>query len=147
MTWIGYIEDVPGDGTCLFHAIGKFFNLGGHNLRRATADFISNNLDLKMHDQTLRDWIQWDYDKPAENYAIDLKNGTWGGALEITVIASLLKVPIYVYVRSANGKVKRISDSKPENLFPSFAVNHSHKFICLLYERKSHYMMIHARQT
>jgi hypothetical protein len=130
----------------MFHSVGRQFGVDGHVLRKTVSTFLANNLELPMHEQSLRNWIEWDYNKKAEFYTEELKRGLWGGALEITILASLLKVPIFVYV-IRGGFCEKLTVSNPDKTFPTLKVDLKEKYLCLIWDKKSHYMILHCKDS
>ena len=144
---IAYIEDVPGDGTCMFHAVGVNCGYNGHELRTLVCNFMNEHLDHNLHGQSIRNWIEWDYNKKAEQYLIELEKGKWGGALELTLLSTLIRKPISVYVMKSKNKCEKISDSLPDITLPMLSnINFKQKNgICVLYANKNHYMALHTK--
>jgi len=140
--WFAVVTDVPGDGACMYHAIGHFLKINGKTLRFLVTQFISKNPDVLLHDQSIRNWILWDRKISVEQYVQKMEKGQWGGALEMTILASIFKVPIFVYERKQQ-YVKRISESRPDTTILSLSIHHSLPYICILYTG-SHYMAIKA---
>jgi hypothetical protein len=142
------VVDVPGDGSCLFHAIAhpilEPFN--GHALREIVATIIENYPHELLHGVLLQDWIQWDSRKTCTEYALQIRKNMWGGALEMTILASVLNVKMFVYSHD-RGKSKicsRVTDIYPDTEFVKrirrpVRLRHG-KSICLLWVNKSHYM-------
>lgn len=143
--WTAYATDVPGDGTCLFHAIGYQFKLDGHFLRKKIINFLVEHPDATLHDQSLRNWIQWDEGISLESYIRKLKAGKWGGALETTILASMLNTRIFVYEPKGN-LCRRVSEALPDSSIPKLNVKEI-PFICVLWLGKSHYMSLRATKT
>lgn len=143
MGWIARATDVPGDGTCMFHAIAFPLKVDGHHLRKLVSAYIESNPDSNMHGETLRNWILWDQGTTPDVYVSKLRQGQWGGSLETTLLASMLKVPIFVY-QPKGIMCTRVAESRPDPSILSLNINHSLKFLCLLYVRKNHYMSLSA---
>lgn len=140
--WVARAVDVPGDGTCMFHAIGKQIDFNGHLLRKLVTDFIRRFPDYKLHDQTIRDWIMWDLELSPEEYSKRLEHGQWGGALETTILSSLLRIPIFIYEPKSGGLCRRIAEARPDLTFPTLKSKTTLEFLTILYVRKSHYMIL-----
>jgi hypothetical protein len=140
MEWTAHARDVPADGTCMFHAVGVPFQINGHALRAVVAEYILRNPDSALHDQPLRNWILWDQGVAPETYAESLKRGQWGGSLDMTILASLLKTVIFVY-EPKGSKCVRISEARPDASVPSLGLR-SLPHVCVLYVRKNHYMYL-----
>jgi len=118
------VTDVPGDGTCLFHAIAFSLQnpmLSGENLRNIVANVIERHPHALLHGVSIETWIQWESHCTAMVYAKKLRTGMWGGALEMTILASLLNVDMFVYVLDSelNLKTKKTKTHTRENTNPS----------------------------
>jgi hypothetical protein len=104
-----HIIPQPGDGSCLFHALGHGL---GHTtaraLRRDIAAFIERHPDLSIADSPLSDWVYWDSQCPVAVYARRMAVGGWGGGIEMAACARCYQVNVHVYERSRAG-FKRIS--------------------------------------
>lgn len=126
----------------MFHAIGKPLGFSGHALRKLVCDFIERNPDAALHDASVRDWVLWDSGLTPQNYVRRLRAGYWGGSLETTILASLLRTPIFVY--EPKGQMcTRLADSRPDERIELFETGRERPpFICLLYVRKNHYMYL-----
>jgi hypothetical protein len=153
--WIARSEDVPGDGLCLFHALGRPFGVPGQHMVASVIDFVENNADLTMHGTSIRQWIEWYADCSVDEYIQRLRAGMWGGALETTIIASLTGLPVYVYSPSESiaHTCTRITDALPDlELHQSGGANPlahmktDSKFLCLLYIGRSHYECLWAKR-
>jgi len=142
-TWIAEATDVPGDGTCMFHAIGLPFDISGHYLRNIVCMYIERYPDSMLHGESLRNWILWDQNITLDQYVKQLRRGQWGGSLETTLLASMLAIPIFVY-QPKSEMCTRISESRPDQSIQSLNINHNKPYICLLYVGKHHYMSLNA---
>jgi hypothetical protein len=142
-SWIAEATDVPGDGTCMFHSIGLPLNVSGHYLRKIVVSFIEQYPDSHLHGETMRNWILWDQSVSLETYVSRLKQGQWGGSIETTLLASMLKIPIFVYEPKGT-MCTRIAESRPDKSIPSLKIITDVKFLCLLYVGKNHYMSLKA---
>jgi hypothetical protein len=139
--WTAFVTDVPGDGKCMYHAIGLPLKIKGHVLNYLVIHFIEHNPDTLLHGQSIKNWIYWDENVSTKTYIHKLKQGQWGGALEATILASLFNVPIFVY-SPKNKFCKRILECRPDTSILPINVNVP-KFICILYTG-NHYMSIDA---
>ena len=150
------VTDVPGDGTCLFHAIAfslKNSKFCGGNLRDIVANVIERHPDALLHGVSIETWIQWESNCTTLVYAKKLRSGMWGGALEMTILASLLNVDMFVYVLDSESRYEtgtntnlmcsRVTDVLSDPTFlllfeqPKMT---KRKKICLLWVNKCHYM-------
>jgi hypothetical protein len=143
MVWIARAIDVPGDGTCMFHAIALPLKVDGHELRKIVCKYIEENPDSSMHGETIRNWILWDQGTTPETYVSKLRRGQWGGSLETTLLASMLQIPIFVY-QPKGEMCTRVAESRPDSSIKALNIGHSLNFLCLLYVSKNHYMSLSA---
>ena len=147
MPWIATAEDVPGDGTCLFHAVAKQLGKKGKDLRNLVASVIEKFPDSQLHGQSLKEWIQWETKNSSAKHAENLRNGLWGGMLETTSLASLYNKKIYVYTPKSD-LCTRIAECLPDLEFTSKHLQSiGPNILCLLYVRKNHYMILHPRHS
>jgi len=122
-----YVRQVPGDGSCLFHAMAtciKFIASTGSKqlyndllfdskmkkisskLRQIAVGVLSNleNITLYMeNNETINNkellvQVADYYNSTTDDYCLQmLKKKTWGGGPEIVAISNYIKRPIYVY--------------------------------------------------
>ena len=113
--------NVPGDGSCYFHAVSGFLEMeklvkdgktyykkgDASTLRKRVVSWLRNNLDYRMPSGlTIRDDILDDVlnnraikDKTVQGYLTHmLEEDSYAGQIEITATANLLKRNIRVYV-------------------------------------------------
>lgn len=113
--------NVPGDGSCYFHAVSGFLEMeklvkdgktyykkgDASTLRKRVVSWLRNNLDYRMPSGlTIRDDILDDVlnnhavkDKTIQGYLTHmLEEDSYAGQIEITATANLLKRNIRVYV-------------------------------------------------
>lgn len=95
----GYVaEDVPGDGSCLFHSLGRHLGVSASELRAQVVDTLVQQPLLRIDGTTLKAWTLLDAKMPIRAYARHIgRRDVWGGALEIAIIARLYGRPIHVY--------------------------------------------------
>jgi hypothetical protein len=139
--------NVPGDGSCLFHAISyPIKGLTGLLLKDITANIIERHPEEKLHGVSVLEWIQWDnetsFSISAETYAKKLRGGLWGGALEMTIIASILNLNIFVYKLNTSNVCSRITDVIADTGFLRNQIKRPplSSQMCLLWVNKCHYM-------
>lgn len=127
----------------MFHAIGLPLKISGHVLRKRVGNYIAENADAVLHGARIRDWIEWDQGISPETYVMKLQNGLWGGSLETTLIASMLRIPVFVYAPKGN-MCTRISEARPDTNIKrmELAITNIPKFICVLWIQKNHYMSL-----
>lgn len=135
-TW--KVHDVPGDGNCLFSALGKSLGSSAQQLRKTAVEWASVP-GQKLNGELVSDWIQWNFGVTSSQYLSHLsRNGIWGGANEMSFLANALGIVICVFERSKTNSKQAIKtyefvpDTKPENL----------RAICVLYTGNNHYMQI-----
>ena len=145
MEWTATAIDVPGDGTCLFHAIGLQIGIKGNKLKSLVISIIEHSSHLLLHEQSIKNWIEWDLQISPGEYADKLRLGLWGGSIETTLLASLINIPILVY-EPKQSFCRRIADSKPDLSFPKLNIKHTKEFICILFIH-SHYMILEAKKN
>jgi len=122
------VKDVPGNGNCLFEAIGRSLGVPAADLRELVVSF------LKIPGQTLKK-------EPITAWVTDLddyikkisRNGFWGGGIEMGIIAQIFHRRILVYTRDhKNGKL--LAEYIPDNEY--------FKGINVLYVGGNHYMQL-----
>lgn len=101
----------PADGSCLFHALN--YGIKGSSdvaLRRKIAQFIRNNADVKVSDNSFKDWIRWSGCGRVASYTRKMRLRGWGGGIEMAAFSLMCKVNVHVYERCRHGQgFKRIS--------------------------------------
>jgi len=137
MKYVAYAEDVPADGTCMFHSIALPMKTSGKTLRDLVSSYIQDQSTSLMHGSKISDWIQWETDLTVDAYVHKMRKGMWGGALEMTILSSLLRTPIFVYAVKNNLCVQ-MTEIRPDTSLPS--LGQTLPYICLLYVNSNHYM-------
>lgn len=101
-------QPIPGDGNCLFSAVGLYFGGDPKFLRNVIAVNIEHNLD------TYRDIIEAiNPGRTVGQYLQALRNGTeWADNLEISILMKLLDRPIVII--GSDGKIRNLTDLKGE---------------------------------
>jgi hypothetical protein len=109
---------ISGDGNCLFGACSQALaqsgrpDLGADNLRRLVVDHISTSPDDIINGWTIEQWLHFDRGITPAEYGQQMdaysawSSQTWGGALEETVIASLVDCRISVWEQVEGGLVE-----------------------------------------
>lgn len=98
------VVDVPGDGSCMYHAIGLSLHQSGQSLRALLARHMREHPDFLLNAVPLSDWISWqEGGLDVAQYAARVQSNQWGGALEQALIARLFGRPILVFVRDPSG--------------------------------------------
>lgn len=118
------IVDVPGDGSCMYHAIGIQLGTDAAVLRKAAAKFILENPDYSINGGVSvaaaicegkcsgNERIQ----AKIEKYAKRVVEGRWGGHLECFALSAVYNCRIKIF--GSDGKEKGIqeqTDCKPPN--------------------------------
>ena len=109
-----------GDGSCLFHAMAhilgrhKAKKLTGGQLRNETARYIEHHEHAMLKEKSIVEWIASleDGDVQIERYAQQVRQGMWGGTLEIQVVAHIYEVQFLVFEKCA-GHYKCIMKTEP----------------------------------
>jgi hypothetical protein len=89
----------PGDGSCLFHAVGIAAGIPAAELRAVAADAVYAYADAEFNGASLRQWIQWETGLAPDQYAKRMAGGQWGGQIELCLLARGLDTPIQVRAR------------------------------------------------
>lgn len=126
----------PGDGSCLFHSLsfGLLGGCGGHGaaqqLRLEIARFIESHQDLEIAGDTVEEWVKWDQNTSAVDYARRMAHSGWGGGIDMACCAVMKSVDVHVYESTQNADFKRIS---------CFNVPHPKQTVHVLYQGGVHY--------
>ncbi len=122
------VLSMPADGSCLFWALGYYYDVQGPDLRRMLASYVGAHPDLLISGVRLQDWVRWELNMSLQDYVRALRQGQWGGAVDMAVFNSITGSAISVWVRDGD-RYRRIvhfdGDEKP----------HCH----LVYLNASHY--------
>jgi hypothetical protein len=133
----------------MFHAVARQVGArDGYALRSLVADYTVAHAEAELHGTPIRNWIQWEMGLTPQQYVTRMRGRMWGGALDLTLLASALRVPIFVYIPEGRAQCRRVTVVRPDTSLPS--VPHAGAvppFVCLLYVGRSHYMCLHARVT
>lgn len=143
------VKDVPGSGNCLFEAVGRSADISASDLRQKTVDWMRLP-NQHLHGENLSMWIQNGAPEivqgadPIDSYTKYMqRSGTWGGGIELAVLATMLHRPILVYASESRepNVASRIAEFLPDasqdqlNMLPA---------ICILYVGRAHYMQLVA---
>jgi hypothetical protein len=135
------LNDVPGDGNCLFSAIGRSLQKPASELRSIAVHWASQP-GQTMNGNLVKDWIQWNFNMPPEVYLSMLeKNGFWGGANEMSILANALSIAIIVFEKSGVHTAK-----KKYEFFPDLKTPET-RAVCVLYTGGNHYMQISLQRN
>jgi hypothetical protein len=117
--------DVPGDNTCLFHAVGHHAKRNGHELRQAVCSFLEQNAATQISGLTLEQWVQYEKHMNMKEYVASIRKGSWGGAIELQCLAQMLSRCIVVYVMVGSTSARKIATFGTGGLCPIlFTGNH-----------------------
>jgi len=140
------VQDVPGQGNCLFEAIGRSANISASVLRRAAVQWMLVP-NRTLHGEKIDNWVEWNTGQTLQRYASSIsRDGEWGSGIELAVISSLLNCAILVYEKQSNTqqavKISEFlpdgSDEQSKGALPTLAV---------LYVNRSQYMQLIYKQT
>ena len=116
----GEVIRQPGDGSCLFHSLA--YGLGrdgdGRQLRCELMDWLSQNPDASIANNTVGDWVKLDSDCSVEDYTARMRGADrWGGGIELAAFARRFDVDVHVYERDPGGRrdlpYKRVARFEP----------------------------------
>ena len=93
------IYPVPGDGTCMFHAVGFLIGEDGHSLRAQVANYFMDHAYMFQKFITMS----------VEDYTRGIKNGDWGGELEIAMLARMKNIHVCVFDSRDGGSVREVN--------------------------------------
>lgn len=132
------LYDVPGDGNCLFSAIGKSIGFSAKQLREMAVAW-AKSPGQKMNGELVENWIEWNFGVSAHQYLSHLsREGVWGGANEMSFICNALNIIICVYEKSNPGS----SQATKKYEFVPDTKNEKTLAVCVLYTGGNHYMQI-----
>tara|TARA_B100002051_G_scaffold235706_1_gene236324 strand:- start:1133 stop:1678 length:546 start_codon:yes stop_codon:yes gene_type:complete len=98
----------PGDGDCLFHAIGYFVPANVSHLRKLVRDYITAHEHEDINGMTLKEWIRTETNMSVASYVEYMHSG-WGGHLELWILARILELQIHVYEEWKESRFKLIA--------------------------------------
>lgn len=107
-----YIE-VPGDGHCLFHAVGLYLGKDQRILRNDVASYMEKNLN------EFQEFIGLSRNQTIQNYIQAVRAGEeWADHIEIEILMRALKRPIIIVHPDKDvTNLERIQDFKGEPIF------------------------------
>ncbi|KAJ1491067.1 Phospholipase/Carboxylesterase-domain-containing protein [Baffinella frigidus] len=91
---------VPGDGSCMFHAVAAGLDAGysASDLRHAAASAVSEHAGAEFNGASLAQWIEWEAGVSPDVYAQQMAaGGSWGGQIELALLARAIGRDIAVY--------------------------------------------------
>ena len=128
------LEDVPADGLCMFHAIGKPLGIHGKKIKSMLQHYLRTNSHALISDVPIKDWIDWEFGISVEQYAKNFDSPRfWGGALDTMIISNLLGIPIFVYDYATGKMISEARPKKSSNTLP---------YIALCFYKKCHYLHV-----
>ena len=132
------VYDVPGDGNCLFSALGKSLGISASHLRQIAVEW-AQVPGQKMNGELVENWIEWNFGITSRQYLNHLAiEGIWGGANEMSFLSNALNIIICVYEKSLTHSSKAI---KKYEFFPD-TKNLQTRAVCVLYTGGNHYMQV-----
>lgn len=116
---------MPGDNSCMFHAVGHHIRRNGHELRQLVSTFLEQNRGLLVSGLTLEQWVTYEKNVPLETYIASIRKGAWGGAIELLCLSHMFRRCIVVYVMSTSTSARKIATFGTGPLCPVlFTGNH-----------------------
>lgn len=141
------VKDVPGAGNCLFEAVGRTVNVHASDLREKAVQWMQIP-NQRLHGESLELWIQngaeipLSQSDPIGSYVAHMKrSGTWGGGIELAVLATLLHRPILVYACESTDptRANRVAEFLPDGPQETIQLLPT---VCILYVGRAHYMQL-----
>ena len=140
----------PGDGSCLFHALyeGKkrLRNTdvkSASGLRQDLVDWLLSHEDANIADAPVKNWVLWDAGTSLLSYAQKMRNGAWGGGIEMAAFAHLYDIEVHVYEQQADPQFpfRRISRfcCQQKGKAPKDSENSNKAVVSVLYCGGVHY--------
>ena len=130
------MHDVPYDGNCMFSAIGKSIGISAQELRTMVIKWCKSKPTPTINGTPISEWIKWNFNVSQDEYLAQMsREGVWGGAQEMAVIANMLGIAIIVFQGSPHAK--RISEVLPD----TYDV-HKLQAVCILWVGQNHYMQL-----
>lgn len=135
------VVPVPADGSCLFHAIAHGLPAQSawarrpHRLRESIAQYVYANPKRKINGLSIHDWVVAHTNRQTtpSAYAVALRDGEWGGELELRLASEITGAAIHVFERAADPRrFRRIAQYSRCEQSPSVVVR-------VLYSNQNHY--------
>jgi len=99
---------VSGDGSCLFHAIAVSAGSDARELRLRAAQEVMRRKDDELNGATLGQWIEWETGMSPAAYRTHMEQGgTWGGQVELALLADAVQRSVEVYRDEGAGRFVR----------------------------------------
>lgn len=141
------VKDVPGAGNCLFEAVGRTAGVDASTLRHRAVEWMQVPKQT-LHGEELALWISTGAEirlsesDPIGSYVAHMQRpGTWGGGIELAVMATLLHRPILVYAAESSdpSKASRVAEFLPDGTREEVERLPA---VCILYVGRAHYMQL-----
>ena len=130
-----WVEEVPPDGVCMFHAVARVCPAfgDGFELREAVLDLLLENAGESVNGIPLSDYIEWEFEESVNEYIDEMFAGRWGGALELIIMSKLLGVRVRVFEKVTGGYSEIWSTGDEGEVSCD-----------LVYENRAHYNVLHG---
>ena len=109
------VVKMPGDGSCLFHALA-YMRDGVTNvarariMRRSIVNAMLANPSIVIGGSSIAEWVQRDSGQDITRYASTMAGNAWGGGLEVAVFGVVMHTGVSVYTPSgATGRARRVA--------------------------------------
>ena len=120
----------------MFSAIGKSIGISARELRQLVISWCRKKPTPHINGVSIANWIQWNFNVHIDTYLAEMaREGVWGGAQEMAVIANALGIGIIVFQGSPHAK--RISEVLPD----TYDINKL-QAVCFLWVGQNHYMQL-----
>jgi hypothetical protein len=118
----------------MFSAIGNSLGISARELRQLVIAWCRKTPTPQINGTSIEEWIQWNFNVSMDRYLTNMaRDGVWGGAQEMAVIANALGIAIIVF--QGNPHAKRISEVFPD----TYDINKL-QAVCILWVGQNHYM-------
>jgi len=123
-------NNIKGDGNCLFRSLGVAMKLNHKELRNIACIYMLKNQNKKIKGTSIKQWIKYESDQDIRSYIKNMRqDGTWGGAIEITMLTKIFDINVFVLKNKENGKGYKIistfiTDNKNRNIFLNYDGTH-----------------------
>ncbi len=120
------IIENPGDGNCLFRALGFRLDVDHLTLRREVAEFAYYNAKTSLMQETVEYWVKSNDYSCIHQYAQKIsQNGVYGSALEIAIVSKLYKRRIVVWIPEEKGiRSIGVYEGKKPTIHLYYTTNH-----------------------
>lgn len=128
-------RDVPGDGSCYFHAVGHQVGLAASDVRRMCAQAYLDRRDDVIEGLQLAAWVFHETGLSVDQYAKAISTSYWGGLQDTRILSDIFQRPFAVYMMTGHGtEARRIAFVGEQH--------GSRATVFLLYENASHYVVL-----